>query len=145
MPATAISYLWRDPRVTQGHATGVSLHSHTNQSQETLSFVADWTAQYGFVRPLMQHLDRRSWDRHRIRIDWARSYWTPPLTPKQAWDLESGQIEKLGLRPMALMLNLLLDVNIGASRKKQHQCVSTHYTRVPVPGSRATKNRHLAA
>ncbi len=100
MPATAISYLWRDPRVTQGHTTGVSLHSHTNQSEETLAFVADWTAQYGFVRPLMKYLDRRSWERHRIRIDWARSYWTPPLTPKQAWDLESAQIEKLGLRPM---------------------------------------------
>ena len=100
MPSTSISYLWRDPRSVEKYSTGVSLHSHTNQSQETLSFVADWTAQYGFVRPLMRYLDRRSWDRHGIRIDWLRSYWTPPLTPKLAWDLESGQIEKLGLRSL---------------------------------------------
>jgi hypothetical protein len=35
-----------------------------------------------------------------LRIDYAASYWTPPLTPKLAFDLESRQIEKLGIAPM---------------------------------------------
>jgi hypothetical protein len=42
MPTSTISYLWRDPGAARTFQTGVSLHSHTNQSQETLDFVADW-------------------------------------------------------------------------------------------------------
>jgi hypothetical protein len=35
-----------------------------------------------------------------IRVNYAASYWTPPLTPKLAFDLESRQIENLGVAPM---------------------------------------------
>jgi hypothetical protein len=97
MPTSTISYLWRDPAAARGFRTGVSLHSHTNQSQETLDFVAEWGAQYYLLRPLLARLERRSKTAHSIPIDWARSYWTPPLTPKLAFDLESQQIEKLDL------------------------------------------------
>jgi hypothetical protein len=95
MPTSTISYLWRDPSAARTFRTGVSLHSHTNQSQETLDFVADWGCQYKLIRPLLARLERRSHNNHGIPIDWARSYWTPPLTPKLAFDLESRQIEKL--------------------------------------------------
>jgi hypothetical protein len=97
MPTSTISYLWRDPGAARTFQTGVSLHSHTNQSQETLDFVADWGAQYKLVRPLLDRLERRSHNNHGIPINWTRSYWTPPLTPKLAFDLESRQIEKLNL------------------------------------------------
>lgn len=100
MPSSTISYLWRDPGAARTYQTGVSLHSHTNQSQETLDFVADWGAQYKLIRPLLNRLERRSPGKHGIKIDWSRSYWTPPLTPKLAYDLESRQIEKLNLAPL---------------------------------------------
>jgi len=100
MPNSTISYLWRDPAAAQDFHTGVSLHSHTNQSQETLDFVAAWTTQYAFVRPLMARLERRSRELHGISISWNESYWTPPLTPRLAFELEGGQIEKLGLAPL---------------------------------------------
>src|SRR5579863_3828973 len=32
----SVSYLWREPKAADGFTAGVSLHSHTNQSQETL-------------------------------------------------------------------------------------------------------------
>jgi hypothetical protein len=35
-----------------------------------------------------------------VPINYAAAYWTPPMTPKLAFDLESGQIEKLDLEPM---------------------------------------------
>jgi hypothetical protein len=35
-----------------------------------------------------------------VRINYAASYWTPPMTPKLAFDLETKQIEKLDLAPM---------------------------------------------
>jgi len=95
MPNSTISYLWRDPGAAREYKTGVSLHSHTNQSQETLDFVANWSAQYALARPLIKRMERRSEERHGLKVDWTRSFWTPPLTPKLAFELESKQIEKL--------------------------------------------------
>jgi len=100
MPSSAISYLWRDKDAPKGFRTGVSLHSHTNQSRETLDFLANFGNQFPVMRPLLSRLERRAEQMHGIRIDYAASYWTPPMTPKLAFDLEMRQIEKLGLSPM---------------------------------------------
>lgn len=100
MPSSSISYLWRDRDIAGAFHTGVSLHSHTNQSQETLDFLANFGNQFPVVRPLIARLERRSEQMHGIRINYAASYWTPPMTPKLAFDLESRQIEKLDLAPM---------------------------------------------
>ena len=100
MPSSAISYLWRDKDAPKGFRTGVSLHSHTNQSRETLDFLANFGNQFPVMRPLLSRLERRAEQMHGIRIDYSASYWTPPMTPKLAFDLEMRQIEKLGLSPM---------------------------------------------
>jgi len=100
MANSTISYLWRDKNATQDFRTGVSLHSHTNQSKETLDFLANLGSQYPMIRPLLSRLETRSESMHGIRINYAASYWTPPMTPKLAFDLESRQIEKLGLDSM---------------------------------------------
>jgi hypothetical protein len=100
MPSSAISYLWRDKDVPKGFRTGISLHSHTNQSRETLDFLANFGNQFPVMRPLLSRLERRAEQLHGIRIDYSASYWTPPMTPKLAFDLEMRQIEKLGLSPM---------------------------------------------
>jgi hypothetical protein len=100
MAHSTISYLWRDKDAARGFRTGVSLHSHTNQSQETLDFLANLGNQYPAIRPLLTRLERRSEEVHGVRVDYARSYWTPPMTPRLAFDLESRQIEQLGLSSM---------------------------------------------
>ncbi len=100
MPSSAISYLWRDKDAPKGFRTGVSLHSHTNQSHETLDFLANFGNQFPVMRPLLSRMERRAEQYHGIHIDYAASYWTPPMTPKLAFDLEMRQIEKLGLAPM---------------------------------------------
>lgn len=100
MANSTISYLWSDPRAAQGFRSGVSLHSHTNQSKETLNFLANLGNQYPVLRPLIARLERRSEKLHGLRLDYDRSYWTPPLTPKLAFDLETGQIEKLDIASM---------------------------------------------
>ncbi len=94
-----ISYLWKDPHAGKGYSTGVSLHSHTNQSKETLDFLANLGAQYQWMRPLMRAGERRSRN-YNVPVNYAAAYWTPPLTPRLAFDLESRQIEKLGLMPL---------------------------------------------
>lgn len=100
MPQSAISYLWRDLGAAGEFRTGISLHSHTNQSRETLDFLANLGSRYMVLRPLLARLERRAEEKHGLSIDYASSYWTPPMTPKLAFDLESRQIERLGLMPM---------------------------------------------
>jgi len=97
---STISYLWRDKKASQGFRSGVSLHSHTNQSQETLDFLANWGNQYPWIRPLLARLEQRLERVHGVRINYAASYWTPPMTPKLAFDLEGRQMENLGLQSM---------------------------------------------
>jgi hypothetical protein len=41
MATSTVSYLWRDQNAPKGFRTGVSLHSHTNQSKETLDLLAN--------------------------------------------------------------------------------------------------------
>ena len=100
MAHSTISYLWRDKKASQGFQSGVSLHSHTNQSHETLDFLANFGNQYPWMRPLLSRLENRSERIHGLRINYAESYWTPPMTPMLAFDLETRQIEKLDLQPM---------------------------------------------
>jgi hypothetical protein len=100
MPNSTISYLWRDTGAAMDFRTGVSLHSHTNQSSETLDFLANFGNQFPVMRPLLSRLERRAEQIHGVRINYAASYWTPPMTPKLAFDLETRQIENLGLGAM---------------------------------------------
>ena len=100
MAVATVSYLWRDQKAHEGYRSGVSLHSHTNQSRETLDFLANLGSTYSMICPLLARLERRAEKLHGVRIVYASSYWTPPMTPKLAFDLESGQIEKLGLSSM---------------------------------------------
>jgi hypothetical protein len=100
MPNSTISYLWRDTDAGKGFRAGVSLHSHTNQSRETLDFLANFGNQFPVMRPVISRMERRAEQMHGIHIDYAASYWTPPMTPKLAFDLESRQIEKLNLDSM---------------------------------------------
>src|SRR5215469_16923713 len=79
---STISYLWRDPKAAAGFRTGVSLHSHTNQSKETLDFLANLGSRCMWIRPLLSRLERRAQAVQSLRIDYAAGYWTPPMTPK---------------------------------------------------------------
>jgi hypothetical protein len=93
MSQSSISYLWREPEAAKGFATGVSLHSHTNQSKETLDFITELSKDWGVLQPVMRWAERRSIRLTGIPPDYARAYWTPPLTPSLAFDLERRQIE----------------------------------------------------
>jgi hypothetical protein len=93
MGQSSISYLWREPEAAKGFTTGVSLHSHTNQSKETLDFISELSKDWAFLQPVMRWAERRSIRLTGIPPDYAHAYWTPPLTPSLAFDLERRQIE----------------------------------------------------
>ena len=94
MSQSSVSYLWREPDAAKNFKTGVSLHSHTNQSKETLDFISELSKDWGMLQPVMRWCEARSYRLSGIRPDYARSYWTPPLTPSLAFDLERKQIEE---------------------------------------------------
>jgi hypothetical protein len=93
MSQSSISYLWREPEAAKGFKTGVSLHSHTNQSKETLDFISELSKDWSVLQPVMRWCEERCHRVSGIRPDYAQSYWTPPLTPALAFDLERKQIE----------------------------------------------------
>jgi hypothetical protein len=96
-----ISYLWKQADAACTYPTAVSLHSHTNQSKETLDFLANLGNQYPLFRPILSRYERRARNRHNLPVNYAAAYWTPPLTPRLAFDLECGQIERsLGVMPL---------------------------------------------
>jgi len=94
MSQSSVSYLWREPEAAKGFTTGVSLHSHTNQSKETLDFISELSKDWSVLQPVMRWAERRCKRLTGINPDYARSYWTPPLTPSLAFDLERRQIEE---------------------------------------------------
>jgi hypothetical protein len=100
MAYSTVSYLWRDPNAPEDFRTGVSLHSHTNQSKETLDFLANLGCEYAVIRPLLSRLEERAKAKRGLQVDYAAAYWTPPMTPRLAFDLESRQIETLDLNSM---------------------------------------------
>lgn len=80
--------------------TGVSLHCHTLHSKEILDFVPYYAERI----PLVSHLWRRQL-RLSIKMygqppDFKTGYWTPPLTAHQVFEMESANIQSLGLNGM---------------------------------------------
>jgi hypothetical protein len=101
MIGSRISYLWDEAYAPKEFASGVSLHSHTNRSKETLDFIVKLAHEHRCFRRLIQWQQKRAHERHSLEIDYSAGYWTPPLTPRLAFDLESRQIaNKLHLQPL---------------------------------------------
>jgi hypothetical protein len=100
MAGSNISYLWKNRHAADGFSSGVSLHSHTSQSKETLDFLANLGNKSAMVRKLLRFCEHRALSRYNFKVDYAAGYWTPPLTPRLAFDLESKQIEQLGVAPL---------------------------------------------
>ncbi len=89
LPQSQISCLWKQPDVAARYRTAVSLHSHTNQSKESLLFIPEFADKWPLLRWALQEQCKKS-----VRpVDFSQAYWTPPLPPKLAFEVESNQIE----------------------------------------------------
>jgi hypothetical protein len=90
---SSISYSWLSRDVAQGFTSGISLHSHTCMSKESLDFLAHMGTEYRLLRPIFANRERYCRDVHGYQLNYQASYWTPPLPPHLAFDLERRQIE----------------------------------------------------
>jgi hypothetical protein len=94
LPQSQISCLWKQPEIAARYRTAVSLHSHTNQSRESLLFIPEFAEKWPLLRWALKEVCKKS----KRPVDFSQAYWTPPLPPRLAFDVESNQIEtSLGL------------------------------------------------
>ena len=89
MPQSQISCLWKQPQIAAKFRTAVSLHSHTNQSKESLLFIPEFAEKWPVLRWALKEKCKKA----ARPVDFSQAYWTPPLPPKLAYELESNQIE----------------------------------------------------
>ena len=90
---------WKQPAATREFTTGVSLHSHTSVSEETLGFIHAMFVVMPGLKRVFDHYAQRS-RMHGVTLDFDRANWRPPLQPRMAYDLESRQIQRLGLNSL---------------------------------------------
>jgi hypothetical protein len=90
-----VSFAWKDSETAWQFSTGVSLHGHTMHSEECLSFLPRYLHMVPGISQIVSGFERGA-----DRVDFARAWWTPPLTPASALGVERKQIETMDLRPL---------------------------------------------
>jgi len=129
--SSSVFYFWRNPEAIAAFRSGVSLHGHTNQSRETLKFLAVLGSRFAIMRRLMHRLEQRCEANHGRRVDYRLSYWTPPASPELAFDLESRQIENLDLAAMVSLTDhdsIQAPLSLQTDQGKKHSPVSVEWT-----------------
>ena len=98
-PRSKVTSLWNDLAAPTAYKSGVSLHSHTSISEETLTFVHKFLALLPGLQHIFAHYDRKTRSSG-FHLDFVRGNWRPPLVPAMAYELEANQIEQQGLRAL---------------------------------------------
>src|SRR5215475_8886803 len=125
MRASTVRFAWRDTQATGGFQTGICLHGHTMHSEECLSFLPRYLHHVPGISQIVTYYERVR------RVDFARAWWTPPLTPASALQLEREQIAKLGLRPIVSLTdhdNIEAGLALGVTHDSSDTPVSVEWT-----------------
>lgn len=99
-PISQITSQWKHPAAVEQYRTGVSLHSHTSCSEESLKFAHMFVAALPGAKYVVQRYERACDRKYGLKLDFDRGFWRPPALPKMAFDLEARQIRGLGLEPL---------------------------------------------
>ena len=80
--------------------TGVSIHSHTSHSKETLDFIPRFASQVPLVRDLVKAQEAKYRRLYERDLNYFDAWWTPPLGPRESLGVERRQIESLSMRSL---------------------------------------------
>jgi hypothetical protein len=101
LKAQSLHYIWKASSIVSKYTAAVSLHSHTQYSKESLEFVPRYAHRIPLVSYLVRRQEQKYQRVHGCVIDFDTGWWTPPLSARQAYDLERTQIRRdLGLEAM---------------------------------------------
>jgi hypothetical protein len=106
----------------QTFRTGVSLHSHTHFSRESLEFLPSQSKRIPILGPWIGTKLRRYEESTGKMANFERSWWTPPVSPATVVATESAQIEGLG---MAALVSITDHDTIEAGLSLQPQSAAT--------------------
>jgi hypothetical protein len=93
MTATKIQFFWQDRSISKDYRSGVSLHSHTMHSEESLEMIPRYTARVPYLGAAICRQEAEYQVKRGDRLDFRRAFWTPPLSPREAHRLEEKQIQ----------------------------------------------------
>ncbi|HEY7211458.1 MAG TPA: hypothetical protein VH477_14380 [Bryobacteraceae bacterium] len=136
MPVTSLSSIrflkkdqTREGFITRSFRSGVSLHSHTMFSEESLETVSRYLRR---IPALSAAIRCHASSKQRDLFDFSRAFWTPPLSPPMACHVEEEQIaRRLGL-PALVSLTDHDDIRAASSLRLREQSarvpVSTEWT-----------------
>jgi len=94
--SSRIHLQWKNAEAAGQFRTGVSLHSHTLHSHESLDFIYHAATRAPILSAAIRQGERVYRRIHGAALDLKRGWWTPPLGAHDAWLVEKGQIEALG-------------------------------------------------
>jgi hypothetical protein len=100
MKATRIHLQWSPGFSTESYGAGVSLHSHTLHSRESLDLFYRAAGHSALLRAALRHTERRFRTSYGADLNLEKGWWTPPLAPLDAYTVEFDQIQSLGLKPI---------------------------------------------
>ncbi len=134
MARATIHLEWQKNQPERRFRTGVSLHSHTHYSKESLGFVERLATRVGLLHAAVEHGRRR----YGSCFDFTRGWWTPPLVPMAAWELERAQVEdRLGLQALVSLSDhdsIEAPLSLLATGRFRHFPISVEWT-VPFHGT----------
>lgn len=93
-------YHWKSDDEWRRFTAGVSLHSHTWNSHESLAFLPVTVQKMYFLPRLLRWAEARYHRKWRADFDYSLGYWTSPVSPEAAYRLEAHQIASQGLHPL---------------------------------------------
>lgn len=100
MAATRFLREWIHEPFAPSFQTGVSMHSHTLHSRESLDFIYKFASRSALIKAILDRGERKYRNHHGRALDLQNGWWTPPLGPVEAFRVEARQIEQLGMRPI---------------------------------------------
>jgi hypothetical protein len=131
MPQT-VKFAWKDSESSWQYSTGVCLHGHTMYSEECLSFLP----RYLHMAPGISQIVS-GYEHGPEPVDFARAYWTPPVSPASALRLERKQIENMDLRSLVSLTdhdNIEAGMSLQVTSDPREVPISVEWT-VPYDGS----------
>ena len=100
MKRNSVHFLWNEPRITSGFASGVSLHSHTDRSREGFTGIQKYSEDSFMIRMIVGGVSSKYRTVTGTNLDFQKAYFVPPLSPMRAYRVEADQVTQMGLSPM---------------------------------------------
>jgi hypothetical protein len=120
---------FRGPATVSGHTTAVSLHAHTNRSNEVTTELFRYLNRIPLVARLVQRELRAYLHRNGEAVDFRKGWWHPPVDPEAVLESETSQIRRvLGLGSVVSITDHdNIDAALELRRKPSHASVPVSF------------------